>query len=68
MQISAQLYYSTYLTLTDTGLHRFEVQVPHLKDRVSVEILLDHHQEELLREWRRLVIWIQLNYIIVFFC
>lgn len=56
-----------YPTLTNTGLHRLEMQVPHLQDRVPVEILFYHHQEELLREWGRLVIWIELNCIIVFF-
>lgn len=44
------------ITLTNTGLHRFKMQVPHLQDRVSIEILFYHHQEELLREWGRLVI------------
>lgn len=53
MPITAQL-----CALTNTGLHRPEVQVPHLQDRVPVEILFYHHQEELLREWGRLVIWI----------
>lgn len=47
-----------YPTLTNTGLHRLEVQVPHLQDRVPVEILFYHHQEKLLRERGRLVIWI----------
>lgn len=41
---------------TNTRLHRLEVQVPHLQDRVPVQILLYHHQEELLRKWGRLKI------------
>lgn len=54
---NCQLQY-VYPILTNTGLHRLEMQVPHLQDRVPVEILFYHHQEELLREWGRLVIWI----------
>lgn len=54
------------VTITNTGLHRLQMQVPHLQDRVSVQILFYHHQEELLRERGRLVIWIELHFIIVF--
>lgn len=54
------------VTITNTGLHRLQVQVPHLQDRVSVQILFYHHQEELLRERGRLVIWTELHFIIVF--
>lgn len=53
------------MCLTNTGLHRLEVQVPHLQDRVPVEILFYHHQEKLLRERGRLVIWVYLNCIII---
>lgn len=46
-----------YHELTNTGLHRLEMQVPHLQHRVPVEILFYHHQEELFGEWGRLEIW-----------
>lgn len=48
--------YASNCSLTNTCLYRFEMQVPHLQDRVPVEVLFYHHQEELLREWGRLKI------------